>query len=70
MPFMCCRDQFFASIPLQLWQYEGSKTLAHYLRRRDCNQRLAEDLGVSDDAVIPTVLKQLFESLAVRRGPQ
>jgi len=40
---------------LQMWQYEGAKTLGHYLQRRDCMQRLAEDMQV-----IPLVGAQLF----------
>ena len=50
---------------MQLWQYEGSKTLAHYLRRRDCNQRLVEDLRVPESQIVPTVMQHVFESLAV-----
>ena len=30
-----------------MWKYEGSKTLAYYLRRRDTTRALADDLGVS-----------------------
>lgn len=52
-------------VPLQLWRFEGGKTLAHYLRRRDCIQQLAQDLGVSERAAVPTVMKQIFEGLAV-----
>ena len=51
---------------LQMWRYQGSKTLSYYLRRRDCIAALAEDLGVEQEAVVPTVFKQVLESVAVR----
>lgn len=31
---------------LQVWKYEGSKTLSYYMRRRDTVRALAQDLGV------------------------
>ena len=47
-----------------VWDYEGDKTLAYYLKRRDCMKRLMEDLELSsEDDVVPTVMKQVFESL-------
>lgn len=47
-----------------VWEYEGDKTLAYYLKRRDCMKRLMEDLELSsEDDVVPTVMKQVFESL-------
>ena len=51
---------------MQAWRFEGGRTLAHYLRRRDCIQRLAEDMDVPQDAVVPTVMRQIFEGLSVR----
>lgn len=50
---------------LQLWRFEGGMTLAHYLRRRDCIQQLAGSLGVSQQAVVPTIMQQIFEGLSV-----
>lgn len=49
-----------------MWKYEGSKTLSYYMRRRDFTRALALDLEVSEDVVVPTVMKQLFEGLSVR----
>ena len=51
---------------MQAWRFEGGRTLAHYLRRRDCIQRLAEDMDVPQNAVVPTVMRQIFEGLSVR----
>ncbi len=50
---------------IQIWRYEGRNTLAYYLRRRDCLSAIAADLGVPLEAVVPTVMKQLFENLQV-----
>lgn len=49
----------------QLWRYEGHKTLSYYLRRRDCSQALAEDLGVEEEEAVATVMQQIFEGLNV-----
>lgn len=46
-----------------IWEYEGDKTLAYYLRRRDCLSALAADLGVAEADAIPTVMAQIFQSL-------
>ena len=47
-----------------VWKYEGDRTLAYYLRRRDCIEALAKDLGLDDEKdVVPTVMKQIFECL-------
>ena len=46
-----------------LWDYEGDRTLAYYLRRRDCLSALAADLEVPEEIVIPTVMRQIFENL-------
>lgn len=54
-----------ASMLLQMWRYQGHKTLAHYLKRRDCLTALSEDLGVKQSAVVATVMKQLLENIAV-----
>ena len=51
---------------MQVWKYEGSKTLAYYLRRRDTIPAIAADLGIPESAVLATVMKQIFESLVVR----
>jgi hypothetical protein len=51
-----------------VWRYEGARTLAAYLRRRDCVAALARDLGVPADAAAATVLRHILESLAAR-GP-
>ena len=53
----------------QVWRYEGARTLAAYLRRRDCVSALARDLGVPADAAAATVLRQILESLAARPHP-
>ncbi|KAL3149568.1 hypothetical protein ABBQ32_002344 [Trebouxia sp. C0010 RCD-2024] len=47
-----------------MWRYQGHKTLAHYLKRRDCLTALSEDLGVKQSAVVATVMKQLLENIA------
>ncbi len=49
-----------------VWEYEGDKTLAYYLKRRDMERALAEDLGVEEAAAVPTVMKQIFKCLVVR----
>lgn len=46
-----------------MWKYEGDRTLAYYLRRRDCIAALAADLEISEDQVVPTVMQQIFECL-------
>lgn len=48
-----------------MWKYEGSKTLSYYLRRRDTLRALSQDLELPEPAVVPTVMKQLFDGLAV-----
>jgi hypothetical protein len=53
---------------VQVWRYEGSKTLAYYLKRRDCIRALAKDLAVPEEAVPATVMKYIFECLTVRAG--
>ena len=50
---------------LQVWKYEGCRTLSYYLRRRDCIQALAKDLAVPEQAVVATVMKQILECLTV-----
>ena len=56
---------YLAALLLQMWRYEGQKTLAYYLRRRDCIAALAEDLGVDQAAVVATVMKQVLGNIAV-----
>ena len=47
-----------------VWEYEGDKTLAYYLKRRDCISLLKDDLGLANEEdVVPTVMRQLFECL-------
>ncbi|BDA45257.1 probable serine/threonine-protein kinase STN8, chloroplastic at N-terminal half [Coccomyxa sp. Obi] len=46
-----------------VWRYEGSKTLAYYLKRRDCIRALSKDLAVPEEAVPATVMKHIFECL-------
>ena len=50
---------------LQMWRYEGSRTLAYYLKRRDTLRALAQDMDVPEDAVAGVVLKQIMEGLVV-----
>lgn len=50
----------------QVWRYEGARTLATYLRRRDCVPALARNLGVPAEAVAATVLRHILEGLTVR----
>eukprot|EP00879_Flechtneria_rotunda_P025344 GHRR01026923.1.p1 GENE.GHRR01026923.1~~GHRR01026923.1.p1 ORF type:complete len:264 (+),score=69.48 GHRR01026923.1:175-966(+) len=47
-----------------MWRYEGSNTLAYYLRRRDMIRALARDLGVAEDIVVPVAMRQLLLGLA------
>lgn len=54
----------------QMWRYEGSRTLAHYLRRRDALRALAADMDVPVEAVPAVVMKQLLQGLTVRCGVQ
>ena len=51
---------------MQLWRYQGVKTLGDFLRKRDCLNALAVDLQVAEHLAIPTVLKQVLESTSVR----
>lgn len=47
-----------------IWEYQGNKTLAYYLRRRDTIEALAQDMDIEDlDQVVPTVIKQILECL-------
>ena len=46
-----------------VWDYEGDKTLAYYLRRRDCITALASDMEIDEEAVLPTVMTQIFQCL-------
>jgi hypothetical protein len=48
-----------------MWRYEGSRTLAYYLKRRDTLRALAQDMDVPEDAVAGVVLKQIMEGLVV-----
>lgn len=52
-----------------VWEYEGDKTLAYYLKRRDMERCLAADLGVEEAQAVPTAMKQIFECLVVSEGP-
>lgn len=52
-----------------MWEYEGAQTLGSFLRRRDCVRALALDLGVAEADAVPAVMRQLLQSLHVRRSP-
>jgi hypothetical protein len=70
-PTQACTTSTLCSAPAcpaQLWRYEGGRTLSYYLKRRDTINALAEDLEVEPEQVVPTVMKQIFESLNVS-GP-
>jgi len=45
------------------WRYEGWKTLAYYLRRRDCEAALAADVGVGEGDVVATVVGDVLTAL-------
>ena len=47
-----------------MWRYEGDRTLAYYLRRRDCLAALASDLGVPEEGALQTAMAQIFSCLA------
>ncbi|KAF6253935.1 kinase-like domain-containing protein [Scenedesmus sp. NREL 46B-D3] len=47
-----------------MWRYEGSNTLAYYLRRRDTLRALARDLAVPEDIVVPVAMRQLLLGLS------
>ncbi len=51
---------------LQVWAYQGNKTLAYYLKRRDCMDALARDMCVAEEVVVPTVMRHIFQCLEVR----
>jgi serine/threonine protein kinase len=47
-----------------IWEYQGNKTLAYYLRRRDTIEALGQDMDIEDlDQIVPTVIKQILECL-------
>jgi hypothetical protein len=50
-----------------VWQYEGKRTLGFFLQRRSPLHVLARELGVAQDQVVPSVMKQLLENLQVCR---
>lgn len=50
----------------QVWLYEGKRTLGFFMQRRSPLQVLARELGVAQELVVPTVMKQLLENLQVR----
>ncbi|KAI8466377.1 MAG: hypothetical protein J3K34DRAFT_524625 [Monoraphidium minutum] len=61
------RDQAVGNLTPGLWlvwRYEGSNTLAFYLRRRDGLRALARDLGVPEELVVPMAMRQLLTGLA------
>ena len=52
-----------------VWAHQGDRSLAYYLRRRDCLEALAADLGLPDEAAVPpTVARQVFEALLGLHG--
>jgi hypothetical protein len=57
-------NDVLACIYLQAWRYEGSNTLAYYLRRRDALRALARDMGVDEGIVVPVAMRQLLLGLA------
>eukprot|EP00210_Caulerpa_lentillifera_P003569 g3404.t1 len=46
-----------------LWRFQGERTLATYMRRRDTISALAQDLKVEESDVARTVLKQILLNL-------
>lgn len=46
-----------------LWRYQGDRTLATYMRRRDTIPVLAQELDVAEQDVARTVLKQILVNL-------
>ena len=62
LSFLCLNHVL---LHLQMWRYEGHRTLSYYLKRRDCIAALSEDLGVDKTAVVATIFKQILESIAV-----
>lgn len=63
--YFCPISASNTTVTLQVWRYEGAKTLSAYLRRRDCVSALARDLGVPAEAVAATVLRHILEGLTV-----
>ena len=51
-----------------VWRYEGAKTLAYFLRRRDADAALAADLGVPLASVPATVVYDVLTSLKALHG--
>ncbi|KAI8473395.1 MAG: kinase-like domain-containing protein [Monoraphidium minutum] len=47
-----------------VWRFEGTHTLAFYLRRKDALPALARDLGVPEELVIPAAMRQILTGLA------
>ncbi|KAK9798998.1 hypothetical protein WJX73_001206 [Symbiochloris irregularis] len=45
-----------------MWRYEGTNTLADYLKRRNCLEALSRDLQVPQAAVVATVMHQIFQA--------
>jgi hypothetical protein len=52
----------------QVWLYEGKRTLGFFMQRRSPLQVLARELGMAQEEVVPTVMKQLLENLQVGGG--
>ena len=52
----------------QMWRYEGSRTLAYYLRRRDTLRALAADMDVPVEACPAIIMKQILQGLVVSVG--
>jgi len=46
-----------------VWKYEGDKTLAYYLNRRDCEDALGIEMDVSRLSVTATLIKQVLQSV-------
>lgn len=60
-----CEPTNDGHIALQIWAYEGSNTLAGYLRRRDCLAGIARDLGCPEQVAVPMVMQQILDNLTV-----
>lgn len=50
---------------MQMWKFEGAKTLAHFIRKRDCVEQLAYALDVPYECAVPIVMQHVFECVAV-----
>ncbi len=61
---------YIALLMMQMWRYEGSRTLWSYMRqtslfRDECLANLSSDLGMPEPVAVATVMRQLCENLSV-----